>query len=244
MGSADAWRENLIALLYPRRCPVCDDVVEEGAFICPVCEGELSYIEEPVCFGCGKALLDPGQEYCEDCRERKRSFQWNTALLSYHKAARQSVSRFKYENRREYADFYAEEIWKRYGGRLSAVRPQAVVPVPVHPSRLPKRGYNQAEVLAERLARKLSVPVRTDLLRRNRRTLAQKRLGAAERYRNLAEAFEAAREETALRRVLLVDDIYTTGATMESCSRILQGMGAEQVYGVTICAGRAEDVEN
>lgn len=233
--------ETLIRLLYPPRCPVCHETVsEEGALICPECKGKFSYIEEPACFRCGKRLSSFEQEYCEDCRDRERSFQWNTALLSYDETARQSIAWFKYHNRREYALFYAEELFKRYEKRLLSGKPEAVVFVPAHRSRRRMRGYNQAQILAEALGKRLGLPVRGDLLKRKKRTRAQKALSAAGRYRNLLEAFEPVRKKADFSAVLLVDDIYTTGATMESCSRILKGMGIRNIYGVTICVGRKE----
>lgn len=100
---------------------------------------------------CGKEILEPEMEDCYDCAKRGRSFDGGVALLNYDAAAKKSIQGFKYGGRPEYADFYAEELVKRYGDRLRRWRPQAVFPVPAHKSRERSRGYNQAEVLAERI---------------------------------------------------------------------------------------------
>ena len=227
-------------ILYPKRCPVCHEIVaEENARICRDCERKLSYIKEPFCMKCGKALSSE-EEYCPDCMEADRSFQWNAALLQYDEVAGKSVAWFKYHNRREYAVYYAGKLWERYGRRYLAAEPEVIVPVPIHPSRRRKRGYNQAEILGRELAKYLCIPVNTKMLIRKKQTRAQKNLSARERMWNLSGAFAGRTAHTEYRRVLLVDDIYTTGATMECCSRILLHMGVEKVYGTTICAGFGE----
>ena len=185
-------------------------------------------------------LSSQEEEYCGDCAGTQRSFQWNTALLTYDNTARETMAWFKYHGRREYADFYGEEICRRYQKRLLSVKPQAIVPVPLHPSRKKKRGYNQAEELAKVLGQKLGIPVRPELLKRGRNTEALKTLSPAGRYQSLAGAFQAGRKKCPYSSVLLVDDIYTTGATMEGCSRVLREMGAEKIYGVTVCVGRGD----
>ena len=140
--------------------------------------------------------------------------------------------------RPEYADFYAEELVKRYGERLRRWRPQAVFPVPAHKSRERSRGYNQAEVLAERIGERLRLPVWEGVLIRKKKTTAQKELNAEARQRNLEQAMEVTGALRGLRRILLVDDIFTTGSTPEACARVLKQAGAEKVYLVSVCIGK------
>lgn len=232
-------RERIISLLYPRRCPACHDIVEpKGACICAGCRSRFSYVKEPLCMKCGKEITSPEQEYCYDCTSRERDFVRQTALMNYDKIAQESMVYFKYKGRREYADFYVEEIMRQRGEMLAGWRVQLILPVPIHASRLRERGYNQAEELAVRLGRELAVPVRTDLLIRARRTEAQKRLSAAARQRNLERALEVTVPLSGVRRVLLVDDIYTTGSTLQACTRVLRRAGVREVYGCTVCIGR------
>ena len=111
----------------------------------------------------------------------------------------------------------------------------AIIPVPVHPSRRRKRGFNQAEVLAKIVGERLGIPVKAELLRRTKKTLPQKELSVGERLKNLSGAFRADEIPENIRRVLLVDDIYTTGSTIEACTRVLKAAGVETIYFVVIC---------
>jgi len=228
--------QSLVDLLYPRRCPVCGRiVVPKGRFICPDCVGELSWVSQPVCKRCGKELPVDTAEYCLDCTRHPRSFEGGRALLNYNRTASRSMAQIKYNNRREYLDFYAEAMARRLGPAIRRMNAQALVPVPVHPSRMKVRGFNQAEELARRLSKKLGIPVNTGLLRRNRNTIPQKDLNPAQRLKNLQEAFVAVRPPAGLESVILVDDIYTTGSTVEACARALKGAGIERVYFLSIC---------
>lgn len=231
--------EQLLSILYPRRCPVCHGIVmPKGLLICPDCRKKLSYVKQPACKKCGKELREESLEYCLDCMRKRPQYEWGVALLNYDKAARDSISAFKYKNRREYADFYAEEILKKYGRRLHSAHADALVPVPVHPARRRQRGYNQAEELAKRLAAPLGLPVRTDLLIRTRKTLPQKQLNDKERLHNLSQAFCAVKSGKPVKTVILVDDIYTTGSTIEACTAALKGIGIEKVYFISIAVGK------
>lgn len=225
--------------LFPRCCPVCGEIVlPKGSLICPDCLKALSFVRPPVCKKCGKELHNEQQEYCLDCSRHKRSFDYGIALLNYDEAARRSMAKIKYKNKREYLDFYAEAVWKRYGKQLLRMNPDVLVPVPVHPARKRRRGFNQAEILAGLIAGKMGLPMDPDLLIRNKKTRPQKQLSPAERLKNLREAFGPGKAAAHYETVLLVDDIYTTGSTVEACSRVLKGMGVKRIYFVVICTGR------
>lgn len=234
----DRFGAGLVSLLYPRRCPACHEVVSPaGRWICRECEGVFSYIKGPVCLKCGKELGDETKELCYDCDSREKVFEASTALMNYDKIAKESMVHFKYGGRREYADFYAEALFQARGELILRWNPQLIVPVPVHKSRRRVRGYNQAEEIAKRLGKRLNIPVRNDILVRSRRTEAQKELGAAGRERNLEHALDVTTSLAGVKRILLVDDIYTTGSTMQACAKELKKAGAEKVYGCTICIG-------
>lgn len=229
-------------LIYPRRCPVCNEVLPFGdSGACPACLEKLSFVSQPVCMCCGKELkksgFDNGQteEYCSDCMCHKRSFLGGIALLNYNDGARKVMAGLKYKNRREYADFLTEEMVKRHGRQILRLKAEAIVPVPIHKKRRRERGYNQAELLAKGLSRRLSIPVKT-LLLRVENTTAQKKLGYEERQKNEEKAF-AATNCKGMGRVLLVDDIYTTGATAESCTKALLSAGVSQVFLLNMAIG-------
>ena len=233
----------ILDLIYPKRCPVCGEALPWGSRgICSACRGALSDVRQPACMGCGKELDRTGgrrefPELCPDCRRRPRSFSGGIILLHYNEGAKKVLYGLKYQNKRDTALFLAEETVKRHGRRILRFGPEALVPVPLHRSRRRERGYNQAQLLAAALGKELGIPVR-QLLVRTEQTAAQKRLGYAARQRNEAGVFRASVPHIREKRLMLVDDIYTTGATAENCTRALLRAGAGEVWILAMAAGR------
>lgn len=228
-------------ILFPRRCPVCGGIVlPKGDLICPGCMTKLSWVRRPVCKKCGKEVLDETIEYCYDCTRHKRSFDYGLSLINYDDTASRSMARIKYNNRREYLDFYSEAMVRKMGKRICFMDGDALIPVPVHPSRRRERGFNQAEELARRLSGPLGIPVNTSILKRTRKTAPQKSLDSGGRLKNLEQAFAASVLPSGMKNIILVDDIYTTGSTIEACTRALRKAGAEHVYFVTVFIGHGQ----
>lgn len=247
------WRETLaqekrkdlaLGILFPRRCPVCRGIVRpEGAYICRECRDLLPFVRGPVCYRCGKPLTSPRQEYCRDCSEKRRSFEQGSALLRYRTEdglTARILHELKYSNRREYAETLAEEMYLKMGGRFRAWNAQAMIPVPVHPARLRARGYNQASLLARGLGRRLKLPVAAGL-ERVRKTVPQKELNENQRLKNLLSAFRALPEAGQWEKIILVDDIFTTGSTAEACTRALLKTGVKKVYVVCAAIGAGRE---
>lgn len=249
-------------LLFPRRCPVCGDVVlPQGHLICPECFKKLSFVRQPTCRRCGAELSSDTVEYCYDCTKNHRTFEYGMALLNYDEVSAPSMVKIKYKNKREYLDFYGQAILVRFASQIRAMNPDCIVPIPIHSSRRRIRGFNQAEVLAKILSRGLisqsdtssrfplksmaysapsdsmTIPVYPKLLIRNKKTIPQKQLSPAERLKNLEQAFSIGKIPPGIKSVLLIDDIYTTGATIEACTRVLKKAGIEKVYFISICIG-------
>jgi len=205
------------------------------------CLQYLSPVRQPVCKKCGKEVLGEAMEYCLDCSRHPRTFDSGMAVLNYNKAAMQSMAAIKYKNRREYLDFYAGLADYRFAKKVHYLKPEVLIPVPVHPSRLRRRGFNQAFELARRLAGRWDIPVEGRMLIRTRKTMPQRNLNPGERLKNLQEAFAVAprwlKRYPVPETVLLVDDIYTTGSTIEACARVLKRAGVKKIYFVTICIG-------
>ena len=151
---------------------------------------------------------------------------------------KQSIHRFKYDNKREYADFYIEEILKHYGTWIESLQVDAIIPVPLHRSKQRSRGFNQAELLAKGIGKALQIPVEAKVVERYRKTKVQNVLNDTERKNNVKKAFKIAGNVVKLKKVLLVDDIYTTGSTIDAIAEVLKTAGVEQVYFCCLCAGR------
>lgn len=235
-GVIEQIKEKMMDFLYPRTCPVCGEVVgEKEEKVCTECKEKLVYIKNPSCSKCGKPLQNFREQYCRDCKRHAHYFDRGKAVWVYNKELRESIYRFKYDNKREYADFYIEEIVKRHGGWIKSLGVEVIIPVPLHKKKQKSRGFNQAEVLARGIGKALNIPVETKLICRQKNTVAQKELNSKERQKNLKNAFKIVQNDVQLRKVLLVDDIYTTGSTIDAMATVLKSGGVKEVY--MICLG-------
>lgn len=223
-------------LLFPRRCPICDEPVRPfGALICDACRDVPVRIKAPVCRACGKEVA-PWQDYCSDCSRRPHAYERGCAVYHYRSVSA-SLYRFKYKGRAEYAEYYGRCMAERVREMGGWSGFDYVVPVPVSAERLRKRGYNQAGLMAEVLGRELGIPVRQNALRRRQNTSVMRGLDAATRRNNLEKAFIGIRNDVESRKIMLVDDIYTTGATIDACAGALLRAGAASVCYVALAIG-------
>ncbi len=242
--------ERFLDFFYPARCPVCDNVLPVGADrICAGCSARIEYVREPRCCRCGKPLeAEEGmfsvQPLCLDCQDKvERGDRLSgRCLLVYDSFMQDSMARFKYGGRREYASFYAAELYRVYGGWMRQVGADALIPVPIHKNRLRERGYDQADLIARKLGRLSGIPVEHGLIFRGRDTLPQKELSGHERRRNLEGAFCIKKSGKELNRVpgcvIIIDDIYTTGSTVEACESVLRQAGIKTVHFLCVCTGK------
>lgn len=238
MNRIKSLREFFLDLLFPRRCPVCDrPVAPFGSLVCASCGQTFQYIKQPYCLKCGKPLAREEQEYCRDCRAQRHFFDRGMAVFEY-KSISDSLYRFKYKGRQEYAAYYAHCMTEKCKRFMEECRPDALVPVPIHKSRRYQRGYNQAEVLARELSALTGIPVVTDLIQRARKTAPMKDLSAAERQNNLKKAFKICRNDVKLSTIIIIDDIYTTGSTIDAMSIELRKTGVERIFFMTLAIGR------
>lgn len=224
-------------LLFPRRCPVCDDIVKPwGELCCPDCVKKLENLGSDYCMKCGKGLSDRETEYCHDCRKYTHKFIRGRSLYRYESVAG-SLFRFKYQGRQEYADFFGEELYRHLGNDIRAMNAEAIVPVPLHKSRLNERGYNQSLLLGKALAKRMGLPCLDKIAVRHKKTVSQKQLNYAERQNNLKKAFKLCVNDVKLNTVIIIDDIYTTGSTVDALSEVFLENGVENVYVIALAAG-------
>jgi len=230
-------KDYILDMVYPKTCPFCGQLPEREECICKNCKIRLPYIEGPRCMKCSKPILDMETEYCYDCRTKAHSYISGRAVWVYDDTLRRSISRYKYHGNLEYAKVYGMEITKWHGEWIKA-HGDLFVPVPLHKKKQRIRGFNQAKILADVLSETLQIPV-ADWLLRKRETAPQKELNDTERLKNLRNAFEVKKEIfSPVDKVMLVDDIYTTGSTIEACAKVLYDAGVKEVYFISLCIGQ------
>lgn len=227
----------ILNVLYPRRCPVCHKILKDQKMLsCPECSYGFKRVGKHYCLKCGKPV-NAEEEYCRECRKRKRSFDLCRSVFLYDGSLRQSLVRYKYYGCREYGEFYAASVCRYLGNDILRWNPDVIVPIPMTSKKKRKRGFNQSEYLADRIGEGMNLPVSHTLLKKVRSTRSQKKLNAAQRRQNLRTAFEV-REDISGLTVLVVDDVYTTGSTMEAAASCLKASGAEKVFCISLCTGR------
>ena len=184
---------------------------------------------------CGKPL-DTEEEYCLDCSKEKHLYLRGRSALCYEGDAKEAIHKIKYENKRAYIGPLAELMAERLAGDVRRWDPQVLIPVPMTENKRKSRGFNQAEILARHLGRVWGIPVDTQLLVKLVDTGEQKKLDKRMRRRNLRNAFEA-RENGKYTRVLLIDDVYTTGSTVDAAAGALHEAGITEVFYAAVCIG-------
>ncbi len=240
MSWAGPWLEAAAGLLYPSVCAGCQGPVMAGEDFCGRCAGKINGIEEPFCRVCSQPFegeFPDGGFTCSNCHERKFAFECNVSARRHAGLVRDLVSRFKYQGEyylRKPMGAWLAETWAT-DARLRAGPPvSALVPVPLHPRRRRERGFNQAEALCRTLGKRARLPV-WNALRRVRYTETQTHLARDERLENLRGAFAPARwRPVAGAHLLLVDDVFTTGSTVDECTRVLRRAGAASVRVLTV----------
>ena len=223
-------------IFYPRCCPVCQKILkDQRRMICPECEKTLKPVNHPRCYKCGKPI-EKG-EYCRDCQKQHHIFEQGRGIFVYDSRMRRSVTRYKYYGCREYGDFYAKAMYRYAWRELQEWKPDLIVPVPVHKSKERFRGFNQAAYLAERVSRYTGIPADAGIVQKVIKTKSQKKLNAFQRRKNLEKAFRVT-GDVAGKDILVIDDVYTTGSTIDAMASCLKKKGAGNVYFLTVCIGR------
>ncbi len=227
---------HLLDLLLPPRCAGCGAGVGETASLCPDCWAAIEFLSPPACPRCGYPFEYEIEEatLCAACRAAPPVFDRARAVLRYDAGSRGMLLAFKHADRTDLAPAFGR--WLARAGAELLAEADLVAPVPLHWTRLFARRYNQAALLARTLALEAKRPFLPDLLVRRRRTPPQ-HSGRAARKRNVAGAFSVKRNRRGAvegRRVLLVDDVRTTGATLDACARALKAVGASGVDVLTL----------
>jgi ComF family protein len=221
------WLRRGLDLLFPPRCVACSQV---GSWLCAACQATVEFVPRPICPRCGRPVST--DDLCLRCRRNPLQLDGIRSVALHEGALRQAIHHLKYKRRRELATPLGRMLfvcWQET--RLPA---DVVVPVPLHTSRQKERGYNQASLLARSLAEHADLTLNEAQLVRRRATAPQVGLGAQERKVNVRDAFVWIGDGLADARVLLVDDVCTTGSTLEACALALRQAGAESIWALTL----------
>lgn len=212
---------SLIDWIYPPRCIFCNSIIAlnkyNGFNICDRCNEVLPFMKQPYCSKCGKTV-DSCNDICYDCSKKEFSYEKGWIALEYNEMTKETIYKFKYQNCPNYSKTLAEIMYKAMDDKsILNYKFDLITSVPIHKNKLKKRGYNQAQLLAKQLSLKLKLPYE-DIIIRIKDTKPQSSLSPKERNNNLNQAFKAIDNKKIFnKKVLIVDDIYTTGATINAC---------------------------
>lgn len=235
------WRKGMDFLLPPL-CLACDSPVGEPHGLCAACWKNIRFIERPFCEKCGAPFDLPVDEgtLCGACLAEDPVFTAARSAVLYDEASKPLLLRFKHADRIHAASALAR--WMTRAGAAFWPTADVIAPVPLHRWRLLKRRYNQSALLALAIGKEVKKPVAVDLLERRRATDSQGHLSKKERRENVAGAFVLKKgADVAGKNVVLVDDVLTSGATVNECARILLKAGAAGVYVLTLARVKAAD---
>ena len=228
--------EAAVSLLYPPVCTLCGGKTRAGEYLCERCEAKATPIVAPFCQQCSEPFEGAIATAftCANCTHRTIYFDAAVAAYRGRGIVRQIIHDFKYGRQIHLRHLVARWLYAAFDDeRLRGREFDMIVPVPLHPARQRERGFNQANLLAELLTAQISIPSKP-VLKRVRYTTTQTALDRAERMENLHNAFRLRRNANVRGlRVLLIDDVLTTGSTLSECARILKRSGAISVHAAT-----------
>lgn len=230
--------ERLLQFFLPPQCPCCETFLEEGEKgVCPDCLSKIHWIEPPFCSVCGAPFISKeiSNHPCGACLRKRKYFTMARALGYYEGPLREAIHRWKYEGKIPLNPIFGEWMAEGFHRYWDSHRIDLLIPVPLHRERLRERGFNQALLLVKELSRRTGIPYRTRVLQKMKPTVPQVNLSGAEREKGVRGSFRrVGREELEGKSILLVDDVYTTGATGNECSKVLLAGGAERVDLLTL----------
>jgi ComF family protein len=236
--------QSVLDLLFPPRCQACREF--DAQPLCEKCRQSIRLIQPPFCERCGRPFdpLAQGAPICSPCRRGEFRFDGSRSVGVFEGNLREAIHALKYHQRTRLAQPLGEMLadgWARFADVTNGESVQMLVPVPLHVTRSRERGFNQSELLAKEVAQAHGFALNTTCLQRVRPTRPQIELKRTERAENVRGAFEVSDPSAVQGKVvLLVDDMFTTGATLNECSRALKRAGARRVYCLTLSRQRGD----
>jgi len=228
-------KDYFFELLYPRNltCVLCHNEVEDNE-LCDVCLGSIQFNTGRVCESCGRMILSGVYPICGNCKTLDRYYDRGISVVTYDEYIKKLIFNFKYHDKRYLAHTMASYILKKVIELELEIDFDCIVPVPLHETRFKSRGFNQAELISDFLSEMTGLKVDTSL-KRIKNTKALNKLSSEERHDILLDAFELT--EPIKKNIILVDDIFTTGATVNACALKLKEMGSGFILVATFAVG-------
>lgn len=231
------FKENLFDLVFPKFCLGCG---QEGIWICPQCQDKIVQVSSQVCPECGR--ISRSGKFCKHCQKSKRLSGIIVACYWEEGPIKEIIHNFKYNNVLELSDFLGGLMAEALKENIQTIADYSnhilITAVPLYWLRRAQRGFNQSEMLAEAIAEKLSLPKNFKILKKIRRTKPQAQTDSKKRRENLQNSFKFYKNITVRgRTIIIVDDVTTTGTTLNECARVLRKAGAKEVWGLVIARG-------
>lgn len=229
--------KKLVHFILPNRCLLCGKVINTEGSICADCFEKITFITKPYCKHCGQPFVSDVKDenmLCVDCLNHKSPFRLCRAAIVYDEFSKKLLLDFKFADHVENRKIFAK--WLYLAGKdIFSAKADIIIPVPLHYTRLFKRKYNQSAILTREVSSLTGIPAEYGVLKKIRRTRPQARCNGIERKKNVKNAFTVSHADKIKgKRIILVDDIYTTGATMKECAKVLLKAGAKSVDALTV----------
>ena len=239
------FKENLLNIFFPKdiKCLICGRELDTNTLycICDSCMEELPFNTGKTCLRCDSAISSDAN-YCVNCKNSAPQYKRNKSVFLYDGVVKKFVRQLKFDNKKFYASTLSNFIASEYVKLNKDF--DIIIPVPIHKDREKRRGYNQATLLCTSLKEKLKLNVDENVLTKERATRSQAYLSREEREKNLEDAFKVVdRKLVKGKTILLVDDVFTTGTTINECAKTLRSAGAKEVHSLTLAHAHRDTIE-
>ena len=230
------WLQNIINLILPPRCLMCGKILADDNGLCEECFAKIKFISYPICYKCGAPLTaGSNTNHCAVCvSDNKNPFRFQRSMVYYDDNSRPLIVNFKFHDKTENSKFLARWLYSA-GHDIWEQGADVLIPVPLHNARLRRRKYNQSALLCKDLSKFVNLPVDYTSLVRHKNTRPQVEFNGKERERNVKHAFKVCNKDAIQnKRLVIIDDVMTTGSTIRECALELLKNGAQSVDVITI----------
>lgn len=232
-----------LELVYPKHCLICHQILNHGshAWLCEKCHDNNPMLTMTLCKKCGQPLNSVEERYCFDCHRTRHYFNEGRALWVYEGHIKERIKDMKYSHKTYYGEVFGALMADYFKAHLNW-QIDVVISVPIHRKKLIKRGFNQADLIAKHFAKKADLEYRPEVILRSKFSKPQKALTDIERKDNVMNAFAYGetipKYDIIDKSILIIDDIYTTGSTVDGIAKVLKAVGAREIYCLTVAIGK------